>query len=47
VNEAPILEFVDEVLSLMFPEKDVKASVAENKNRLGFEHHRVATKCYS
>jgi hypothetical protein len=33
VKEAPILEFVDEVLGRTFLQKDLKASVAENKNK--------------
>jgi hypothetical protein len=36
VKEAPILEFVDDVLGQTFLQKNLKALVAENKNRLGF-----------
>jgi hypothetical protein len=33
VKEAPILEFVDEVLGTTFLQKDLQVSVAENKNK--------------
>jgi hypothetical protein len=36
VKEAPILEFVDEVLCQTFLQKDLKASDADNKNKQYF-----------